>query len=129
MCVDAASDPTRIGSDQVRGVRFEGERMVLIPPPDRRKRGTPGDHLGAHRGGVDPTRNRKFESISLRRNNGFYLVISASYVLAMFANPQANPQQFCRCRWTCLDDLGRSLYRTPVVNTSVYRNHCLSSIW
>src|SRR5580704_14296380 len=25
--VDAASDPTRIGSDQVRGVRFEGERM------------------------------------------------------------------------------------------------------
>ena len=31
--VDAASDPTRIGSDQVRGVRFEGERMVLIPPP------------------------------------------------------------------------------------------------
>ena len=31
--LDAASDPTRIGSDQVRGVRFEGERMVLIPPP------------------------------------------------------------------------------------------------
>ena len=34
--VDAASDPTRVGSDQVRGVRgvrFEGERMVLIPPP------------------------------------------------------------------------------------------------
>jgi len=30
--VDAASDPSRIGSDQVRGVRFEGERMVLIPP-------------------------------------------------------------------------------------------------
>jgi Lipocalin-like domain len=31
--VDAASDPSRIGTDQVRGVRFEGERMVLIPPP------------------------------------------------------------------------------------------------
>ncbi len=30
--VDAASDPTRIGSDQVRGVRFEGEIMVLQPP-------------------------------------------------------------------------------------------------
>jgi hypothetical protein len=30
-----ASDPKRIGSDQVRGVRFEGERMVLIPPPRR----------------------------------------------------------------------------------------------
>ena len=30
--------------------------------PDRRRRGTPGDHLGAHRGGVDPTRNRKLES-------------------------------------------------------------------
>ena len=29
--------------------------------PDRRRRGTQGDHLGAHRGGVDPTRNRKFE--------------------------------------------------------------------
>jgi Lipocalin-like domain len=33
--VDAASDPSRIGSDQVRGVRFEGERMVLVPPPRR----------------------------------------------------------------------------------------------
>ena len=33
--VDAASDPNGIGSDQVRGVRFEGERMVLIPPPRR----------------------------------------------------------------------------------------------
>jgi len=31
--VDAASDPSRIGSDQVRGVRFEGERMILSPPP------------------------------------------------------------------------------------------------
>jgi hypothetical protein len=33
--VDAASDPSRLGSDQVRGVRFEGERMVLTPPPRR----------------------------------------------------------------------------------------------
>jgi len=33
--VDAASDPSRIGSDQVRGVRFEGECMVLSPPPQR----------------------------------------------------------------------------------------------
>ena len=31
--VDGASDPSRIGSDQVRGVRFEGERIVLSPPP------------------------------------------------------------------------------------------------
>ena len=31
--VDAASDPSRIGSDQVRGVRFEGDRMILSPPP------------------------------------------------------------------------------------------------
>jgi hypothetical protein len=31
--VDGASDASRIGSDQVRGVRFEGERMVLSPPP------------------------------------------------------------------------------------------------
>jgi hypothetical protein len=31
--VDAASDPTRIGTDQVRDVHFEGERMVLRPPP------------------------------------------------------------------------------------------------
>ena len=31
--VDGASDPSRIGSDQVRGVRFEGERMILSPPP------------------------------------------------------------------------------------------------
>ncbi len=31
--VDAASDPGRIGSDQVRGVRFEGDLVVLSPPP------------------------------------------------------------------------------------------------
>ena len=31
--VDAASDPSRIGSDQVRGVRFEGDRMILSPSP------------------------------------------------------------------------------------------------
>ena len=30
--VDAASDPTRIGTDQVRDVRFEGTLMVLRPP-------------------------------------------------------------------------------------------------
>jgi hypothetical protein len=33
--VDAASDPSRIGSDQVRGVRFEDGRMILSPPPRR----------------------------------------------------------------------------------------------
>ena len=33
--VDAASDPGRIGSDQVRGVRFEGDHMILSPPPRR----------------------------------------------------------------------------------------------
>jgi Lipocalin-like domain len=31
--VDAASDSSRIGSDQVRGVRLDGERMILSPPP------------------------------------------------------------------------------------------------
>jgi hypothetical protein len=30
--VDAASDPTRMGSQQVRKVRFDGERMILVPP-------------------------------------------------------------------------------------------------
>lgn len=30
--VDAASDPARIGTDQVRDVRFEGDLMVLRPP-------------------------------------------------------------------------------------------------
>jgi Lipocalin-like domain len=33
--VDAASDPSRIGSDQVRGVRFENDHMILSPPPRR----------------------------------------------------------------------------------------------
>jgi hypothetical protein len=36
--VDAASDPSRMGSHQVRKVRFEGERMILVPP-DRAERG------------------------------------------------------------------------------------------
>jgi len=31
--VDAASDPARIGSDQVRQVSFDGDFMVLRPPP------------------------------------------------------------------------------------------------
>ena len=31
--VDAASDPARLGSDQVRQVSFDGELMVLRPPP------------------------------------------------------------------------------------------------
>jgi len=30
--VDAASDPARVGSEQVRDVRFEGDTMVLQPP-------------------------------------------------------------------------------------------------
>ena len=30
--VDAASDPARMGTRQVRKVRFEGERMILVPP-------------------------------------------------------------------------------------------------
>lgn len=30
--VDAASDPARMGSQQVRKVRFDGERMILVPP-------------------------------------------------------------------------------------------------
>lgn len=33
--VDAASDPNRMGSDRVRGVRFEGDRMILTPLPRR----------------------------------------------------------------------------------------------
>jgi len=31
--VDAASDPARIASDQVREVSFDGERMILRPQP------------------------------------------------------------------------------------------------
>jgi Lipocalin-like domain len=31
--VDAASDPSRIGGEQVREVGFDGERMILKPPP------------------------------------------------------------------------------------------------
>lgn len=31
--VDAAPDPSRIGTKQPRGVRFENGLMVLIPPP------------------------------------------------------------------------------------------------
>src|ERR1041385_8315371 len=31
--VDASSDPARIGSDQVRDVSFEGDKMILRPPP------------------------------------------------------------------------------------------------
>lgn len=37
--VDAASDPSRMGTDQVRDVYFEDDLMVLCPPP-RAKYGT-----------------------------------------------------------------------------------------
>jgi len=30
--VDASSDPARLSTHQVRKVRFEGERMILVPP-------------------------------------------------------------------------------------------------
>jgi len=30
--VDAALDPARMGSQQVRKVRFDGDRMILVPP-------------------------------------------------------------------------------------------------
>jgi hypothetical protein len=33
--VDTAPDPSRIGSDQPRGVRFENGLMILRPPPRR----------------------------------------------------------------------------------------------
>jgi hypothetical protein len=31
--VDAAADRSRLGGDQVRRVRFDGDRLVLMPPP------------------------------------------------------------------------------------------------
>jgi hypothetical protein len=31
--VDAAPNAALIGTEQIRGVRFEGERMILRPPP------------------------------------------------------------------------------------------------
>ena len=31
--VDAASDPARMDSSQVRKVRFDGDKMILVPPP------------------------------------------------------------------------------------------------
>jgi Lipocalin-like domain len=31
--VDGASDPGRINGDQIRRIRFEGDRLVLMPPP------------------------------------------------------------------------------------------------
>ncbi|MGC2414682.1 MAG: lipocalin-like domain-containing protein [Stellaceae bacterium] len=37
--VDASSDPARFGSDQVREVSFEGERMILRPPPRQTEAG------------------------------------------------------------------------------------------
>ena len=33
--VYAASDPSRVGGEQPRGVRFEGDTMVLMPPPGK----------------------------------------------------------------------------------------------
>jgi hypothetical protein len=30
--VDAALDPARLGGQQVRKVRFDGDRMILVPP-------------------------------------------------------------------------------------------------
>jgi len=35
--VDASSDPARMGTAQVRKVRFEGDRMILVPPPTEAK--------------------------------------------------------------------------------------------
>jgi hypothetical protein len=37
--VDAASDSSRIGSDQVREVSFDGDSMILRPPPRQTEAG------------------------------------------------------------------------------------------
>ena len=37
--VDASSDPDRIGSDQVREVSFDRDRMILRPPPRQTETG------------------------------------------------------------------------------------------
>ena len=37
--VDAASDPRRIGGDQVREVSFDGDHMILRPPPRQTEAG------------------------------------------------------------------------------------------
>ena len=37
--VDAASDPSRIGGDQVREVSFDGDHMILRPPPRQTEAG------------------------------------------------------------------------------------------
>ena len=49
--VDANCDPARFTAPQVRKVRFEGERMVLTPPP-------------ADMNGVKVTRELTWERIS-----------------------------------------------------------------
>lgn len=33
--VDGSADPQRLGTEQVRKVRFEGDEVVLVPPPRR----------------------------------------------------------------------------------------------
>jgi len=47
--VDASSDPARMGTAQVREVRFEGDKMILMPPPTEGewREGDEGAHLGA----------------------------------------------------------------------------------
>ena len=64
----ATADPRRVGSDQVRGVRFEGELLVLLPPPHQ----SAGLHLRrplrlSHDRG--PPKTTRFDSspLSLRR--------------------------------------------------------------
>ena len=37
--VDASSDPARIGSEQVREGSFDGDRMILRPPPRQTEAG------------------------------------------------------------------------------------------
>jgi hypothetical protein len=52
--VDAASDPSRLGSDQVRGVALRGGAYgaVAAAAHQRRPRGTPRTDLAARLGGV-----------------------------------------------------------------------------
>jgi len=67
--VDAASDPSRIGSDQVRGVRFEDGRMILSPPP--RGTGETAEYReitwGAHRNRIAALTGLGFRPVVRRR--------------------------------------------------------------
>ena len=80
---------------------------------------------------MDLLGNRRFESTPPLLERVLSNVTNIlSYIMPLCFNPQIHPRQFCRCRWTYMEDLGRFLLAASrlVANAVLRRREISSSV-